>query len=510
MRYQLPLLLSLLLAAPVLRAQELIRSEQERKKSRNLDMFVLGGDASGFYVGFAEDYYYQGTKNKTVVARYGPDLAKEEARVLETADRKDNIFYTFYFGGQIHTLVATDGSPEVGNVQLQSYDKDLEKDDARPLTMLLPGLFSFSPANYMRAYFSSQYGQMRFSKLVSHRVSPDGKRLLLLFNYQYLGLGQGGYHAVLLDENLEKTWEQTLLLPDEAQFNLLEDATLDDAGRVYLLVEQFSNDKFRKTPTGFDYRLYRYQEGNETLQMMPFDAAGRFVTNLGLTLSANQEPLLGGIHADPVSMEPAGAVGIRFAGGKGTVVTSDFDGATAADLRSKRDARSNAPEYTIKHLFAEPDGGVTFFAESYYRGPVLTASINILTGVNPDVEIGDIYAKTAAVRLGPDLKPRWTQVIEKRQQSTEDRDLYSSFVVLRDAEGYHVLWNDRIRSSTDVEAAHITPDGKMRTETLLDSSDDHLRLVPPLAAHVPGLGLIIPTERSSSTQVLLRLVPSAP
>ena len=491
-------------------AQSLLRSDTERKKTNAQDMFVLGGDATGVYVGFADDFYYQGSRNKTVVARYGPDLKQQTARVLQAAERKDDIFYTFYFQGRVHTLVAADGNRQGNNVWLESYDEQLEKAGTKPVTTLLPGLFTFSPAGYMRAYFSSQYGRMRFSRLVSHRVSDNGDHLLLVFNYQYLGLGEGGIHAVMLDKNLEKVWEKTLMPPRSTGYTLNDGVAVTNGGEVYLLMATFDNDKFRKTPTGFSYQFYQYKAEQAALREVPFETGGRFVINLGLTLDARQQPLLGGIYADPVTMEPTGSVGMRFAAnGKATVVATDFDATTTAALKSKRDERSNAPEYNVKAIFAESDGGLTFFAESYYRGPVLTAKLSLSRGVRPDVEIGDIYAQTAAVRLGGDLKPRWQQVIEKRQQSTEDRDIYASLVVQRSGDGYQVLFNDKIKTVTDVQTVRLGADGAVTTEVLLDRSQDRVRIMPPLAAVVPELGLLVPAEKPGA-QLLLRLPPGTP
>ncbi|MEQ9437996.1 MAG: hypothetical protein RIG62_03070 [Cyclobacteriaceae bacterium] len=487
--------LSLFFYACLLIAQDVHISEFTKVNNR-YDLFIIGGDEQGVFTGLGEDYYSNGLRNKQVVNYYDFEQGQQESRVLRPEDKSREYFYSFYFQNQLHMLTYEDKITEEGmyRMYLESYNKHLERDgEEKDISRLYPFIFTFDVGNYFRSYFSTQYGKMRRSYFFSHTESADQSKVALFFNYNFFSNAETDFQCLVLDENLDEVWSGFVTLPEtNSEYNLLESYKLANDGTLYLLVSSFGNSKFKKSATDFEYQLYKYHPEQGEVEAIAIPTNDRFIINLGMQLNNAQQPVLAGVYADPNTNDIEGGIVIQGAQAREYA----FPENDAKDINAKDD-KEYAEEYTVKNVVVEDDGSVVFFAESYKRGPVLKPKLGLggLSPIDTDLEIGDIYRKILAVKIGDQSEP-WLRIVDKSQKSTEERDLYTSYAFAHYGDTYYLTFNNAIKNTSDVSLVRLMSTGDISLETIFDKKDYRFRMVPSFAKILHQGNLVVPLEKS--------------
>ncbi|MEM9829295.1 MAG: hypothetical protein AAF944_01580 [Bacteroidota bacterium] len=459
------------------------------------DLFIIGGNEEGVFTGIGENYYYNGLDNKPLISYYSLTDGLQESRVLKPEDRSKEYFYTFYFQGQLHTLLVEDEPNEelLYPIYLETYGTDLNQvGEARQVSGLYPQIFTANVGNLFRSYFSTQFSKMRRNFFFSHAESVDGNKAMLLFNYGFFNDVTSDVQCLVFDENMEEAWSGFIDLPDaNGNYQMVESYALANDGTLYMLVASFGDDGFKKTAGDFEYFMYKYHPDQGEVETIDIPTNNRFIINLGMQLNDQQQPVFAGIYANPANNDLEG--GILIQGDK--VTEHPFPAKDAKEINEKDD-KKYAEEYTIKHLVREQDGSVVFFAESYKRGPVIKPKLSLggLSPLDADLELGDIYKKILAVKMHPQGES-WLRIIDKDQKSTEERDVYTSFALAYHNDTYHLIFNNAIKKSSDVSLVKITSSGDINLETMLDRKSYRLRLVPTFAKTVHDGHLVVPVER---------------
>ena len=496
MMQKFKLALSILLYSPWLLAQEVTFSDYTKVNDR-YDLFIIGGDERGVFTGIGDDYYYNGLNNKQVISYYDFQKGQQKSKVIKPEKKSREYFYSFYFQDQLHLLQYDDQASDNGRypIYLESYNQSLTKvGEERILGNLYPYIFSFDVGSLFRSYFSNQYGKMRRSFFYNHKISDDQQKLALLFNYNFFGDATSEFQAIVLNHDKQEEWSGLIDLPDnEGSYQMLEDYAISNDGILYFLVASFDNKNFKKSAIGFEYLLYAYNPKKKSVEAVDFATDGRFVINLGLELDQSQQPVLAGIYADATTNDILG--GVRIQGN--TCTAFAFEEAEISEINTKQD-KDYAEEYTVKNMVLEDDGSAVFFAESYKRGPILKPKLSLsgLSPVDADVEIGDIYRKVLAVKVKP-TGDHWLKIVDKTQRSSEPRDVLTSFTFTHDEQGYYLLFNNKIKNTSDVSVVTISSEGDISLETMFDRSSYRFRMVPAFALSPrPGV-LVVPVEKNN-------------
>ena len=495
------LTLGFLLISLSLFSQDITFSDYLKVRDQH-DLFIIGGDEQGGFVGIGEDYYHQGLTNRQVISYYDRQQGLQASKIIKPEKKSSEYFYSFYFQQQLHLLqYDAQAVPETGQypIYLESYDTSLtKKREERAIGQLSPFIFTYDMGSLFRSYFSSQYGKIRRSFFYDHRVSNDQTKVALLFNYAFFGSASSDFQVTVLQEDMQTAWSAPITLPDRGDsYQLLEDYTVSNDGILYLLVAHFDNKNFKKSASGFEYRLYAYDPNQESLEAIEFETDGKFITNLGLKLNQQQQPVLAGIYADATTNSILGGLRIQ----ESVCTTFAFKTAEVNEINGDRD-QDYAQEYTVKNMVLEEDGSVVFFAESYKRGPIVKARIS-LSGISPidaDIELGDIYQKIVATKIGPN-SDHWIKIIDKTQRSSEPRDVFTSFAFTYDDDGYYLLFNNNIRSMSDVSLVTISDEGDISLKVLFDRSTHRLRVVPAFATSLYSGLMMVPVEKNNKQAV---------
>ncbi|MEK6481623.1 hypothetical protein WJR50_29030 [Catalinimonas sp. 4WD22] len=472
------------------------------------DLYIIGGNSDGFFVGLTEDYYYSGTGNKQVISYYNMEGPEEvESVVMKPEDRSRDYFYTFSFKDQLHTLSHDTKESDDGlfHIYLNSYNQQMESiGEEKNLDQIYPYIFTYDVSSAFRSFFSSQFGKMRRGLFITHKTNAAEDKLALFFDFNYFSSTVANFQCVVLNENLEEEWSDIIDLPAEGSNLLLEDYALANDGKLYILMASFDDDNFKKSANDFEYLLYSYDPESGEVSSLDFDTQGQFIINMGLTLDKNQQAVLAGVFANPQNNDIEGGIMIQLkADGSSQAQQFAFESSVMKEINEKED-KDYAEEYTVNNMMLEDDGSLVFFAESYKRGPLLKPklSLSAFNPVSADVEMGDIYKKILAVKLTPDQSGEWVKIIDKNQRSSEPKDIYASYAFAYDDDAYYLLFNNDIKNASDISLVTLKKGGDISLTNYMDRSDYRVRLIPAFSKMIePGV-LTVPVEKSGKQGVL--------
>lgn len=500
------LLLAALLPAELC-AQE-VKQLEVKKIKKNHYLYVIGGQGNSVFTGSTEGNYLQPEKKFSAMH---VNLEEEDMhREVLKAESKSDILYTFYYGNRLLTLEYDDKPLDNGRymLRLAAYDDQLAfSSDIKDTVLLTSNVFRYDFGSLFRNYLSSQSGKWRRSYIFNHQLSPDAETALVMLDNPFQTASPRQLYFFTLDKALTKVKQHNISLPSAASHMVLEDYVLSNDGKVYLLAAGFEDSNFKKQATTFGYHFYSYDPDEDKLEERELDMDGRFVTNLGLTLDKNQQPLLAGLYtgndsdvglAGTVLFSPEADENAMQA----TFTALDIEIAEKLHNSKNEGNESKVDEYSIRHIFTEENGDITFFAEHYSRKIGVGVKLSLTRGISPEPQLEDHYGNVLAVRLKKDGTPAWLQVISKSQKSVGENIMFNSFALCRKGETYGLAFNEQVKNMSDVKWVELSPKGEISEKLIFDRKADRLRVAPMLAGSTANGRLMLPAARFGNSLLL--------
>lgn len=130
----------------------------------------------------------------------------------------------------------------------------------------------------------------------------------------------------------------------------------------------------------------------------------------------------------------------------------------------------------------DPAGGMLGFATNYYYDDIFVFSIN------------------------PNGSMLWSNIINKKQYSEEDRGTFSSFGVFNNRSSLDLLFNEEVSYNTRLSSSKISSDGKYKMVNLFSKQEMGLILSPRNGKQVSATEYVMPafTRRNEFQLMLVR------
>ncbi len=483
-----------------------VRKVPLNKIKKDHYLYVIGGQGDQVVAGTAEGDYQQ--SNDRIPAIYVDFLQETSSDKLLKPQPRSDFLYTFYFDGKLHALAYGQRPLDNENYSLQLTRFNSEGVEEKRLSdtvKMSSGIFRYDWSAVFRNYLSAQAGKWRRSYLFSHKQAPGGQAAVVMADNPFQTLSPRQLYFFTIDNDLSELAQHEVQLSVNEKHVVLEDYVLAEDGKVFFLVGGFEDEKFRKEPATFQYYLFGYDPVQQILQEVPMEFGSHFVSNLGLAINKEGTVMLGGLYNEVESLEPEGLVWYRLpANGAPEILFSPFEETMAASLNKQVGSGDNkkAPEFAVRYLFPEEDGSLTLFAEHYSRKLGVGTTLSLLSGLSAEPQLEDHYGDILAVRFGADGAPRWSRVIAKEQESVGENILFNSFAVCPSGNGYGLIFNEEIKSMSDVKWVSLDAQGNHIDKQLFSRTADRLRIAPMLAASTQSGQLIIPALRQRSNYLL--------
>ncbi len=497
-------------------AQTVTVSDPEKTRDLYSDQVVLGGDANTVFTARMDNYLEGGFYNRKIeLASFGTDLKKRtSAKVKPGTDGADFIHFA-YFGGRVVAFSIAPGKEgSMYDVYAEAFGEDLTPAGApRKVGAVQAFLFTYSPAVLLTGYYTGAYRRLqqhRFAELVT---SADGSHLGLVFNYNLYAGYEKRLHCVVIKSDLTTLWEAPVELPTDERYFLREQTVLTNGGDLYFCAYQSATSDFSRRQDSFDYLVAGYDRS--TKKTVAYELGNdRFLSNVGIGFDeAKQELVAVALAADATAKTLNGAGTFRFRPGQSKPrqrVFTDFEAAFAQQLSQSDKEKKRFDDYQFRQVRCQPDGRLWVAVESYRRGAIVDASAALrgamLGGsVSPTVRLGNIYEDILLLGFDPAGQPAWQHVVDKRQQTDEDPDIFTSYAFAEHAGQGFLLYNEKVRTTANIELTTVAAAGTVSTQTLLPANKGKSLLIPGYAATLTNGDWVLPARRFGRN-VLVKVV----
>lgn len=283
-----------------------------------------------------------------------------------------------------------------------------------------------------------------------------------------------------------------------------EQIVLDNTGLSWLIFAE--NNRNARSETAFRFEclgkgepsVFRVNMNGKHWTDVRFavDNLNRHLVGAGLYSNKNTTAA-NGCFALTAALEGPDTASVKF-----EVFRPEF----LASLTGKKPKKRNpsVSDLKVRELVLRRDGGLLLVAEQFRffvrrMNPTPTTFGRVIPG---DSQTDYYYDDLLLLSFNPGGTLHWKQVLYKRQVSRDDEGYYSSYFMMKTRNNLRFLYNDEIKTPTNVNEYIVNAKGEYERKSLMETGKDKLALSLRSAVQITNNVLIVPSERRND----LRLV----
>ena len=381
-------------------------------------------------------------------------------------------------------------------------------------------------------------------------ISRDSSKILIYSHLPNTTNQLEKFNLQVYDASFNEVWHRDVKLPyDDKKFSVNE-YQLDNDGNVFLLGTIYLNGKVGSTRKsgGYQYDLLTYPKDGSEAQEYKIDLEGKFITDLTFRPADNGDIVCSGFYSESKDLGIKGACFIRLNPATKQVVAQnakpfDFSFVTTyLSDRSKQKAKEalnkndkeKEPElynYSLDKLILRSDGGAILIAEQYFvesrtpynsnpyayspfYSPYYSPFGYSRYGYNSRVDYYYNFNDVIVVNIRPTGEIEWTARIPKRQQTVNDKGLYSSYAMAVGGEKLYFVYNEDPKNldpnrkkiytshSSDkysaVVLAEVGNGGKVKISPIFSNADANVITRPKVCRQIGRNEMVIYGERGNT------------
>jgi hypothetical protein len=349
------------------------------------------------------------------------------------------------------------------------------------------------------------YGKENFAESIKVIHSKNRSKILAY----YPEPGQNAINFILLEKNLDVVMKQKVdfALPD-GDYSL-NDVLVDDEGNI--LVALLDNAKHRKSDGITDRNrifIIRKAEMVSTTLDFSFSQPGFGKVKFDID-NINKQIVAGGFFTDEQQRHAKGYFFKAYSIAENKLIKNhyiSFSSNLYVEIAGKESGQNldGLSTFEIIDLVLRYDGGVMMIAESRFNNIESIQTPSFVPAAGPSFRSVTVtyYNDLMVLCVSPTGKEDWVKVLRKKQVSEEDEGFFSSYAMHIRGDEVNLIYNEDIYQSTNVSNYKLDPKGDLKRNTILNSYDQNVLLVPRLGKQVSSNETIIPSFRKNN----LRLV----
>ena len=454
------LFLLLLVAAPRLTAQDVRVSRGIKLTNKASDFFVLGKTSAGFVV--------QRSGKRTYLDLHGTDLRTIRTTEVKLPKRAELRYVLVdYDGGHVIHLESADRATVV---KVRQMDARLRiRDEARVLDTITDPL-------------QSVMANLRYTASMNRTMH-------MFFTPEFGPGGLQHFTASVYDDGLvhQRTWRISAEQIDDRRFLYAEVTNDGDAVLIFgrNTTRSGGDDKWDDL-LGFSLRQRGGQRPFAIVSRLPLFNRPRFEID-----NVNDRLIMAGLFETPDGGRRPGA------GSVGTIVhdleTGEFVHKGSWDLTAglMRDLTGSEPDgavqlftFRIADIVPRMDGGALVVAESFYTETRNEFMPSVFMGPT----MNDYRSRTVyhfndllLFEMEPSGRLDYARMVRKRQESEEDRGLYSSFFLHNHLDALEMAFSEDISSDATFTGVEVDTLHAIDRRALFNLTTYDVRPIPRMA-----------------------------
>lgn len=455
MRMRISLLVAFVCFSLAIQAQQVAKVTSKASVTYGPDMSASRSTLEGV-LAYANDGYYvvRIEKNNYILEFIDMNMVTKKSFEipddLEYKEKKRRIVRFFMAGENIYMITTQTATKE--NIMYYFIESFNTSTLALNNDMKILSQFSYEKKR-------DTYGAINVS------VADDKKHFMVYTNTPDEKGEDETFNVKMMDASLNIKWEKEFKLPYMASLFSISRMYIDSKANLYFLGTLGKEKRASKRSAGSNYTTHviAVLNSGQDIEDLELKLDTKFISDCQITVAGNGDIIAAGFYSEIGSQTLKGSFYMSVDSKTRQVKSSNLkefsfelltENMTEKQAKKAEKAKDKGKnlelyEYDIRQLIADKDGSVTMVAEQYYVKKVTTTSYsNGRTTTTTTYYY--YYNDILVVRINPEGEIQWNCKIPKRQVSTNDGGLYSSYVMTKVDKTLYFIFNDHPDNLTEV------------------------------------------------------------
>ncbi len=295
-------------------------------------------------------------------------------------------------------------------------------------------------------------------------LSPDGNRVLVEAEKPYAKNGTEELAVLVFDQDMNELWSQEISLPYQDSEFMREKVYVDNDGSVIVLGVKYTKkaerrERKRADEATYDHHVLIYRAGGGAPEDLTISSPARFLQDMTISLdNKNGNIICAGFYSDVNTQGIKGPYFLSFDRASKRIVHEsygEFDREFITMYMTEKEEKKESKkaekkdkdlgirwDYDLRDIVFKDDGGAVLVAEQYYWYATTTCSPTANGGQTCTTTWHYIYNDIIAVDVDAKGDIQWSAKVPKRQHSTNDGGLFSSYALEVHGDKLHFIFND--------------------------------------------------------------------
>lgn len=331
---------------------------------------------------------------------------------------------------------------------------------------------------------------------------------LLRFNYDFGGLRNMNQVLFSTDFSVIKNKSITI---DAKQITTQH--IVDNMGNVVIANYQLRSDFFRSLNQYKNVRLTMYDYRTDDLHLLEIEDEKNTFNDVQLGIdNLNGKAIVAGFFAEGNNDNTKGYLYAvidlqKHSFDQKLLQLFDIEYIKSNNTKSTALNKNGITNLEARDLVIRKDGGILLMGEVSYENRTAIARNGFdpaggMLGFATNYYYDDIFVFS----INPNGSMLWSNIINKKQYSEEDRGTFSSFGVFNNRSSLDLLFNEEVSYNTRLSSSKISSDGKYKMVNLFSKQEMGLILSPRNGKQVSATEYVMPafTRRNEFQLMLVR------
>ncbi len=305
---------------------------------------------------------------------------------------------------------------------------------------------------------------------------------------------------IMVNEELNVVYRKEIDISGNGK-NLLRKVFPDNDGNVYILLEDESKSKKKKsTPDAFTVKMC---DISGTVKNLEFPFQRPVFRKLYVDVdNVNRRLVATGFYTDDAGEEAQGYFYLAYDVDSGVLSASNymkFSPDLVFDVTGKDTSKISNGFYSFEvyDLVMRFDGGAILVAESRFDTEENMQVPSFTPSIGPSFRTINIsyYNDIMLLSVGPDGMHDWSEVLKKKQISEDDEGFFSSYCMATGGGKLHFVYNEEIYNKTNISEYGVDKIGNSERQYLFNAGDRNVLLIPKLGKQISSNEILIPSYK---------------
>jgi hypothetical protein len=286
-------------------------------------------------------------------------------------------------------------------------------------------------------------------------------------------------------------------------------AVVDNNGGVYMIFEKDNQKSKRETNI---FKVFYFNPTDKQIRFFDISLKEHLWHDVHFdTDNINNRLLAMGFYSDETILEAQGIFFMSVSPERPEEIISNFEPFSKEylSLVFGKEVKKNIgmSDAIVQQLVPRQDGGGLMIGERYKEENRNRPSTGVpergISTRNADTPQTDyFYNEILLYSFHPNGQIHWVEVLHKKQYSSDDNGVFSSFFLFLNKAKIRFLYNDTVKRNDTVYEYIVTGNGEFERKSLFNTKEDELMLRLPDAVQISSNVILVPSELRGSVKLV--------